>query len=743
MTKYNHPTPEQILNEKLYRKMGLSDDEFKMIEKFLGRLPNYTETGIYSVMWSEHCSYKNSSPLLKRFPTEGEQVLQGPGEGAGVVDIGEGLAVSFKMESHNHPSAIAPFQGAATGVGGILRDVFSMGARPIAVLNSLRFGKITDTKTKNLFRQAVAGMANYGNTFGVPTVGGEVYFDDNYSNNPLVNAMAVGVLTHEQIQSGIASGIGNSILYVGAPTGRDGIEGASFASVEFDEDEEHTHNVAIGYPEIGKNLAAACLEMMELPALVGIQDMGAAGLTSSSAEMASKGDCGIELNLDLVPQSETKMTAYDMMLSESQERMLLVVKKGSEAQFNAISEKYGLEFANIGHVTDDGMMRLYHRNNLVAEMPIDSLTDAAPVYHRPSREPQEFAENENRAITDLPLSNPQETLKALLAEPTLASKAWIYQQFDLENNQVLVSPGSDAGVVGIPGTNKAIAMTADCNSGFLYLNPKRGGAIAMAKAARNLVCSGARPLAITDCLNFGSPENPEVFWQLEQAIEGISEACEQLKCPVISGNVSLYNETNGEAVYPTPVIGAVGLIADQSMVTTQFYQEAGDLIVLLGKNHAELGGSQLQQMLDNKISGRIPQLDLDYERKLQELVLAAIEQNLVQSAHDVGDGGLAVALVESAFSTELGIEIDFNDSLSVAAALFGESQSRIILSVKEPNLTVLEKLASDYQVDLQVYGRVTKDQQVKLTYNGDVLIDTALAELETAWKDGLACIMDA
>ncbi|MED5045554.1 phosphoribosylformylglycinamidine synthase subunit PurL, partial [Geobacillus stearothermophilus] len=625
------PSAAMIKEQQLYREMGLTDDEFARIEAILGRLPNYTETGIFSVMWSEHCSYKNSKPVLKKFPTDGPHVLQGPGEGAGIVDIGDGLAVVFKIESHNHPSAIEPYQGAATGVGGIIRDVFSMGARPIALLNSLRFGELTSPRVKYLFEQVVAGIAGYGNCVGIPTVGGEVQFDPSYEGNPLVNAMCVGIICHEDIQRGIATGVGNTVMYVGAKTGRDGIHGATFASEELSEQSEAKRPaVQVGDPFMEKLLLEACLEAVKSDALVGIQDMGAAGLTSSSAEMASKGGFGIEMNLDLVPQRETGMTPYEMMLSESQERMLLVVKQGREDEIAAIFAKYGLEAKAIGKVTDDKMLRLWFRGEVAAEIPVDALAKDAPVYHKPSKEPVYYREFQAMPPYIPHIEDYNQTLLGLLAQPTIASKEWVYDQYDyMVRTNTVVAPGSDAAVVRIRGTNKALALSTDCNSRYLYLDPEVGGKIAVAEAARNVVCSGAKPLAITDCLNFGSPEKPEIFWQLEKAVDGMSEACRALGTPVVSGNVSLYNETNGVAVYPTPVVGMVGLIEDLSHITTQLFKQVGDLIYVIGEAKPEFGGSELQKWLEGRIFGKAPEIDLEVEARRQRQLLAAIRAGVV------------------------------------------------------------------------------------------------------------------
>jgi phosphoribosylformylglycinamidine synthase subunit PurL len=732
------PTPTMIKEEKLYREMGLTDEEFTMIEKILGRLPNYTETGIFSVMWSEHCSYKNSKPVLKKFPTEGKHVLQGPGEGAGIVDIGDGLAVAFKIESHNHPSAIEPYQGAATGVGGIIRDVFSMGARPIALLNSLRFGELTSPRVKYLFEHVVAGIAGYGNCVGIPTVGGEVQFDAAYEGNPLVNAMCVGIIRHEDIQRGIASGVGNTVMYVGAKTGRDGIHGATFASEELTEQSEAKRPaVQVGDPFMEKLLLEACLEVVKSDALVGIQDMGAAGLTSSSAEMASKGGFGIEMNLDLVPQREAGMTPYEMMLSESQERMLLVVKQGREQEIYELFAKYGLEAKAIGKVTDDKMLRLYFRGEVVAEIPVDALAKDAPVYHKPSKEPAYYRKFQAMEPYVPAVSNYEETLLSLLAQPTIASKEWVYQQYDyMVRTNTVVAPGSDAAVLRIRGTNKALAMTTDCNSRYIYLDPETGGKIAVAEAARNVVCSGAKPLAITDCLNFGNPEKPEIFWQLEKAVDGMSEACRVLGTPVISGNVSLYNETNGEAIYPTPVVGMVGLVEDIRHITTQAFQQAGDLIYVIGEAKQEFGGSELQKLLEGRIFGKAPEIDLETEAKRQRELLTAIQAGVIASAHDIAEGGFAVALAECVMSTNgLGAKVTMDGDIT--AQLFSETQSRFIVSVKKENQEKFEQL-----VEAKLIGEVTNDGTLLVERaSGEVVIQLSVEQMRSVWKGAIPCLL--
>ncbi|MEH7481861.1 phosphoribosylformylglycinamidine synthase subunit PurL [Neobacillus drentensis] len=731
------PNPNQIKAEKIYQQMGLSDEEFAMVENILGRTPNYTETGLFSVMWSEHCSYKNSKPILRKFPITGERVLQGPGEGAGIVDIGDEQAVVFKIESHNHPSAIEPYQGAATGVGGIIRDVFSMGARPIAMLNSLRFGELDSARVRYLFKEVVAGIAGYGNCIGIPTVGGEIQFDPCYEGNPLVNAMCVGLIDHKDIKKGQAHGEGNTVMYVGAKTGRDGIHGATFASEELTEQSnEDRPAVQVGDPFMEKLLLEACLELIHFDALVGIQDMGAAGLVSSSAEMASKAGMGIEMNLDLVPQRETGMSAYEMMLSESQERMLIVVKKGREQEIVELFEKYGLEAVGIGTVTSDKQLRLIHNGEIVADVPADALAEDAPVYQKPSKEPSYFKEfqameNEIPQVDDV-----KETLLQILRQPTVASKEWVYEQYDyMVRTNTVVSPGSDAAVVRIRGTRKALAMTTDCNSRYVYLDPEMGGKIAVAEAARNIVCSGAEPLAITDNLNFGNPEKPEVFWQIEKAADGMSEACRVLETPVIGGNVSLYNETSGTAIYPTPVVGMVGLVTDIDHITTQHFKNSGNLIYLVGETKDEFGGSELQKLLNGKVFGKAPELNITIEKERQNQVLAAIRAGLVQSAHDLSEGGLAVGLAECLFANEkLGAEVEIAGNL--VSSLFSETQSRFLLSVKEEDKLEFESLVDAVQI-----GLVNDTAKLQISMGESTVLEASIEELKDAWKGAIPCYL--
>ncbi|WP_284642178.1 phosphoribosylformylglycinamidine synthase subunit PurL [Paenibacillus silviterrae] len=737
------PTAQQIEEQKIYKQMGVTDDEYAKICGFLGRKPNYVEIGVFSVMWSEHCSYKNSKPVLRKFPVTGPRVLMGPGEGAGIVDIGDNQAVVFKIESHNHPSAIEPYQGAATGVGGIIRDIFSMGARPVAVLNSLRFGRLENERVKYLFEHVVSGIAGYGNCIGIPTVGGEVMFDESYEGNPLVNAMCVGIIDHDKIQRGVAKGIGNPVFYVGPPTGRDGIHGATFASEELTaESEAKRPAVQVGDPFMEKLVLESCLELINSGIVVGIQDMGAAGLTCSSAEMASKAGNGIELNLDMVPQREEGMTPYEMMLSESQERMLFVVKPEHEAQAVEIFERWGLICAKVGKVTDDGRLKLYHKGELVGDMPVTALVDECPVYNKPSAVPAYYEAGASvdttryAEVTDL-----NGALLKVLASPTVASKEWVYNQYDyMVRTSTAVRPGSDAAVVTVPGTRKALSMSTDCNGRYVYLDPEVGGMIAVAEAARNNVCSGAEPLAITDNLNFGSPEKPEIFWQLEKAVDGMAEACRQLSTPVIGGNVSLYNENAKGAIYPTPVVGMVGLVHDVDHITTQAFKREGDVVFLLGETRAELGGSEFQYVVHGVTEGRPPAIDLAVEKKLQDGLLAAIQAGLVASAHDLAEGGLAVALAESCISGRLGADVNFASELRSDIALFSESQSRVLVSASADQAEELAAFLSGRGIPVQKLG-VVGGSDLRVSVNGSPVVEASVAQLEKVWKDAIPCLM--
>lgn len=733
------PTPLEVKEQRLYAPWGLTDEEYELIEtKILKRMPNYTEAGLFAVMWSEHCSYKNSKPVLRKFPNEGPQVLQGPGEGAGIVDIGDGQAVVFKAESHNHPSAVEPYEGAATGVGGIIRDIFSMGARPIAVLDSLRFGELDNERTKYLLEEVVSGISNYGNCIGIPTVGGEVQFAPCYTGNPLVNVLCVGLLEHKDIQKGQACGVGNTIMYVGAKTGRDGIHGATFASEEFSEGEEQQRSaVQVGDPFMEKLLLESCLELIleHSDLLIGIQDMGAAGLVSSSSEMASKAGSGMILNLDDVPQRESNMTPYEMMLSESQERMLICVKKGREEEVKELFLKNDLDCVVIGEVTDDGLYRLYHKEKEVANIPVDALAEDAPIYQKAYQEPARI-----KAFKAMPdfvpeIADVNGTFLQLLQQPTIASKHMIYETYDSQvRTNTVVKPGSDAAVLRIRGTRKALAMTTDCNSRYLYLDPEIGGQIAVAEAARNIVASGGRPLAITDCLNFGSPDKPESFWELWMAADGIAAACETLNTPVISGNVSLYNETDGQAIYPTPMIGMVGLIDDLDEITTQEFKKAGDVIYIVGETAADFNGSEIQKLQTGETFGESMTFDLDTEKKNQDFILKAIKAGLIASAHDCSEGGLAVALAEATFPNELGIDV----KIAVPVAqLFAETQSRFVVSVPQDKVVAFEQIQIE---KVKRIGQVTSDGRLKIA-SLDQQVDVPQALAKELWEDALACLM--
>jgi phosphoribosylformylglycinamidine synthase II len=738
---------------KRWEDAGLTAEEYKMIEDTLGREPNDLELALFSVMWSEHCGYKYSRALLKKLPTTGSQVLQGPGENAGIIDVQDGQAIVMKVESHNHPSAVEPYAGAATGVGGILRDIFTMGARPVAGLNSLRFGPLTDPHQRELLAGVVAGMADYGSVFGLPMIGGEVYYDDCYTDNCLVNAMAVGFLDKgDPIARGIASGVGNLVMAAGTPTGRDGIEGAAFASGELTEEAaERKAAIPKGYPEMGKRLMEACLETIRADILVGIQDMGAAGLTSSACEMAARGRHGIELDLSLVPVGEAEMTPYEIMLSETQERMLFVVKAGQEAAVQAIFDKWNVPLAAIGRVTDDGFLRLKHGEEVLAEVPAEALADA-PVYHPASQRPDYLDETENFDLSSI--AEPDDHNKALLrllGSPNIASKEWVFGQFDHQiGDSTLAAPGlTGAGVIGIKGSDKAVAFSVDCNSRFCYLDPRSGAAAAVAEAARNLVCTGAKPLAVTDGLNFGNPEKPEIYWQFSQAIDGITEACKTLNTPVIGGNVSFYNESKGKAIYPTPVIGVAGLIENRADVCTQGFKQAGDVIVMLGENKGELGGSEYLKMIHNVVAGRPPELDLDLEKRIQDLCLAAIRAGIISSAHDCSEGGLAAALAECCIIGGLGAKAALErQGLTPAQLLYGESHSRIIMSLAPQHLDRLEQLAAEFDAPMTVIGEVQEGRlQIRTDVPAgkgfeDVLVDLPVEELAAAWRGAISCQME-
>lgn len=738
-----HDTPSPALNQpvvtpELVASHGLTPEEYQKIVTILGREPNYTELGVFSVMWSEHCSYKSSRLYLKQLPTEGPYVLQGPGENAGVVDIGDGLAVAFKMESHNHPSFIEPYQGAATGVGGILRDIFTMGARPIASLNSLRFGSIDHPRTPYLVSGVVAGIGGYGNCIGVPTVGGEVYFDECYNANILVNAFSLGVAKKKRIFTGIAKGIGNPVIYVGSKTGRDGIHGATMASESFSEEKEQRRpTVQVGDPFTEKLLLEACLELMEKDYIVGIQDMGAAGLTSSSSEMAGRGGTGIELDLARVPLRETGMSPYEILLSESQERMLLVARNGTEGEVKRIFEKWDLDAVVIGQVTGDQQFRTFFGGVEVTRIPIRALTKDAPVYQRPAARPTH--QDQVQHLDLQVVAEPRDlgaTLKLILGSPNIASKEWVYRQYDYYvRSNTVVAPGADAAVIRVKGTRKGIALTVDGNGRYCFLDPYVGGALAVAEAARNLACVGARPIGLTDCLNFGSPENPEVMWQFAQVIQGMRDACIALNVPVVSGNVSFYNETDGVPIYPTPTVGMVGLLNNVERAITPWFKAGGDVVVLLGRTREELGGSEYLKTVHGIVKGTPPWIDLKLEQAVHNCCIEAIDREILRSAHDISAGGLAVALAECCVSgpeKALGVRIETREMIRADALLFSESQSRIIVSVAEKDVTQLQEIASRHNVPTQAIGSVGGTRLMI-----QPLLQLSVDELRSIWSSGL------
>lgn len=732
---------DPVITPELVAEHGLSVEEYQLILGILGREPTYTELGVFSAMWSEHCGYKNSRPLLRKLPTKAPWVLQGPGENAGVIDVGDGLAVAFKIESHNHPSAVEPYQGAATGVGGILRDVFTMGARPIAVLNSLRFGEIDGDegdRVRYLVAGVVKGIGDYGNCVGIPTVGGEVYFDGAYEGNPLVNAMAVGLMKQEELIRGVASGVGNPIMAVGSKTGRDGIHGATFASAELSEESEAKRPmVQVGDPFTEKLLLEASLELIRSGHIVGIQDMGAAGLVSSSTEMAARGGTGVEIEITRVPVRETGMTPYEILLSETQERMLVVAKEGREEDVRAILGHWDLDAETIGHVTDTGRYVIRENGVVVVDIPGEPLVDACPTY---TREGVESAEVQRLRAWDPATLEPRAeeadptwTLRALLDAPTIASKRWIYQQYDSTvRTNTVVGPGSDAAVLRLRGTNRGIAATVDANGRYVYLNPYRGGQIAVAEAARNLVCSGALPRAVTDNLNFGNPLKAEVYYQLSESLRGIGEACAAFETPVTGGNVSLYNENPRGAIYPTPTIGMVGIVEDLAHVTTAAFKAQGDDVVLLGRNTAELGGSEYLKVVHGLVAGDAPSIDLEAEGALQRTLLEAIRAGLVRSAHDTAEGGLAVALAESCIADAarpFGIDVELDDELPAAAVLFGEAQGRVVVSCEPARTEELLGMMERGGVASRRIGRVGAiGGRVRMTTRGGT-VDVPAAEL--------------
>jgi len=721
---------------------GLKPDEYDRIVAALGREPSLTELGIFSVMWSEHCSYKSSRVHLRTLPTKGPRVLQGPGENAGAVDIGDGMAAVFKIESHNHPSFIEPYQGAATGVGGIIRDIFTMGARPVALLNSLRFGPLDGphgARTRRIVEGVVAGIAGYGNSIGIPTIGGEIAFEEPYAGNPLVNVFCLGISRADALVKGRADGVGNPVYYVGAKTGRDGIHGATMASAEFDEKSaEKRPAVQVGDPFMEKLLLEACLELMKTDALIGVQDMGAAGLTCATSEMGARSGSGIEIDVMHVPQRESGMTPYEIMLSESQERMLLVVKKGREREVEEIFEKWDLHAAHVGFVTDDGLLRVMDHGAVVAEIPNTALVDEAPVYNRPMSRPGYLDEVRQLDPASLPGVNPQEAFLRILSSPTIGSKLWVYRQYDhMVRTNTVVLAGMGAGVIRVKGTPRALAMSVDGNGRYCYLDPRRGAMLAVAEAARNVACAGAQPIGATNCLNFGNPERPEIMWQFAEAVQGIGEACRALEVPITGGNVSLYNETDGKAIYPTPVLGIVGVIEDASRALTRVFRGTDEAIVLLGETYDDLGGSEFLNTVHGLVKGQPPRIDLAKERALIDLLVSASGAGLLRSAHDCSDGGIAITLAECAFDAAgIGYEVDLNEVETVDATLFSESPSRAVVTAAREHVERVLELAQQHGVPARVIGR-TGGTRLRIAVGGETAIDCDIRDAEQRWANAL------
>jgi phosphoribosylformylglycinamidine synthase subunit PurL len=746
------PRPgDPAITPDLVADHGLSESEYGLIVEAIGREPTYTELGVFSALWSEHCGYKNSKPLLRQLPTRAPWVLQGPGENAGVIEIGDGFAIAFKIESHNHPSAVEPYEGAATGVGGILRDVFTMGARPIATLNSLRFGSLQRPRVRYLFAGVVKGIGDYGNCVGIPSIGGEVYFDDAYEGNPIVNAMAIGLMKVDELIRGEASGPGNPIMAVGARTGRDGIHGATFASEELSEETEARRpQVQVGDPFTEKLLLEASLELIRSGHIVGIQDMGAAGLASSSTEMAARSGTGVDIDTALVPVREPDMTPYEILLSESQERMLVVAKAGREDDVIRILQKWELEAAVIGHVTDDGMYRVRENGTIVCEVPGQPLVNECPTYTRDGIESDEVRTLRAWTPAQLDTTHTEQhagrVLLRLLGSPNIASKRWVYNQYDTTvRTNTVYAPGGDAGVLRIRGTNRGIAASVDCNGRYVYLNPRRGAMIAVAEAARNVVCVGARPRAITNNLNFGNPLKPEVYHQLREAVLGMGDACAAFDTPVTGGNVSLYNENPRGAIYPTPVVGMIGVLENVEHRLTMSFKETGDVVILLGRNTDELGGSEYLKVVHGLVAGDAPAIDLDGERRLQELVLTLNERRVLHSAHDTAEGGLAVCLAECALTGDdrFGVDIEITDPLPAAALLFGEAQGRIVVSCGPGMVEDIIAAAASASVPAAVIGRVGEpDGTFRLRTAGVAAIDLPVASLHEIYYTAIPRLME-
>jgi phosphoribosylformylglycinamidine synthase len=745
------PRPgDPVITPALVAEHGLTPDEYRRLVDMLGRTPTFTELGVVSALWSEHCSYKHSRPILRTLPTKAPYVLQGPGENAGVIAVGDGLAVAFKIESHNHPSAVEPYQGAATGVGGILRDVFTMGARPIAMLDSLRFGSLDHPRVRYLFGGVVKGIGDYGNSVGVPTIGGEVVFDPAYETNPLVNAMCVGVMHERDLIRAKAEGVGNPIIAVGARTGRDGIHGASFASEDLShESDAKRPRVQVGDPFTEKLLLEASLELIRSGHIVAIQDMGAAGLTSSSAEMAARGDVGVTIDVTKMPVREEGMTPYEILLSESQERMLVVARRGHEAQVKEILAKWDLSAEVIGEVIAEPVYRVTEGDRVVAEFPGSRLVTDCPVYHPDARESEAIIALRARNVDEIP-ERPEErdaawTLRELLSSPTIASKAWVYRQYDTSvRTNTMLGPGGDAAVLRLRGTRKALAVKTDCNGRYVYLEPRTGGRIAVAESARNVACTGARPMAITNCLNFGNPRRPEVFFQFREAVGGMAEACDALGTPVTGGNVSLYNESPNGAVFPTPVIGMVGLAGDIDHVTRATFQQAGDTIVLLGEPTSELGGSEYLARIHGVTAGAPPRCDLQAERRLIDALLESIRSGVVSSAHDCSDGGLAVALAECAMANRdqrfsATIDLTAWGGIPRRALLFGEAQGRVV--VYTDSADVVERIAASHGVPARRIGVVeSADKPFRIAYRAGELI-APVEQLVESYHNAIPSIM--
>ena len=733
-----------VIDSQVLERHGIKPDEYDRILQLLGREPNLLELGLFSVMWSEHCSYKSSRVHLKTLPTSGPRVVQGPGENAGAVDIGDGLCAVFKIESHNHPSFIEPYQGAATGVGGIIRDIFTMGARPIALLNALRFGSLDTPLARRIFEGVVAGIGGYGNSIGIPTVGGEIVFDEIYSGNPLVNVLCLGIARTDEIVKGAAKGTGNPVFYVGARTGRDGIHGATMASAEFDEKSaEKRPAVQVGDPFMEKLLMEACLEVMKTGAVIGIQDMGAAGFTCSTSEMGSRGGCGMTVDVMHVPQRETGMVPYEIMLSESQERMLLVVERGREHEVEAVFDKWDLHAVQVGEVTEGTRLKIHERGALVADVPNRALTDEAPVYRRPMQEPSWQKDVQKLSLDALgPAPPAQEAFNRLIAVPTIASKRWAYHQYDhTVGTNTIAQPGMSAAVVRVKGTRRALAISVDGNGRFCYLDPYTGAMLAVAEAARNVACAGGEPIGATNNLNFGNPERPEIMWQIGEAVRGIGDACRALSTPITGGNVSLYNETEGRAIFPTPVLGVVGLLEDASKTATRCFKRDGAAVVLLGDNRGELGGSEYLATMHGKVSGRPPAIDLKREAALQSLILQLVRNGIVDSAHDCSEGGLAIALAECTFDTaNIGVDVNlpraFDGALAVNATLFGESASRIVVSVPTDRVDAVIAGADAAGVPATVIGQ-TGGARIRISVDRQIAIETTVASAEQAWATAI------